>query len=387
MSIDMDLSMRYVETEGEACGLNGDLIEGGLSMEGTKPKGRGWYRYPEEVREAIIRDYEAGASILMLSEKYDAVWLTVRNILTRAGVPIRRKAGELLKRNTKLFPKDREGILEGYKSGRNSNELAETYGVTQTMISRIVKMAGLTRPNEEAHREHSLDETVFDTVTEESAYWVGFLITDGAIVENEGHSPAVKLGLQESDLGHLYKFRDFLKSGHRIAHKISDEGDKKYPSVHFGVRSGKLTSALAKFGVIPRKSHVAKVVGLEKDRHFWRGVIDGDGCIFLRETPGRLQLILSGSEDLTSQFREYVLSLSPTCGSEVHPDKSIFRLAITGKHAMRAIRELYRDARVALDRKAYIARWLMEDPDYDDAVMEARSALYVPKEVPHGLAP
>lgn len=349
-------------------------------MEGTKPKGRGYYRYSEETRESIIRDYEAGASILMLTEKYGVMWITVKNILKKAGVSIRSKAGEIIKRNTKLFPKDRKDILEGYQSGLNSTDLADAYGVTQTMISRIVKEGGLTRSNGEAHRVYSLDETAFDAVTDESAYWVGFLITDGSIVESEGHAPSVALGLQESDLGHIYKFRDLLKSDHRIIHAISEDNGKSYPSVHLRVRSEKLASSLARFGVVPRKSFTAKVIGLEKDRNFWRGVIDGDGCISIGESPGRLAMILVGSKDLLSQFKEYALSISPSCGADVHPQKSIFRLSLRGKYAMRVIRELYHDARVALDRKAAIARWLMENPDYDDVAMESQSALYAPKE-------
>jgi hypothetical protein len=33
------------------------------------------------------------------------------------------------------------------------------------------------------------------------------------------------------------------------------------------------------FGVIPKKRLVAKVIGLEGNRHFWRGVLDRDGWL------------------------------------------------------------------------------------------------------------
>ena len=43
--------------------------------------------------------------------------------------------------------------------------------------------------------------------------------------------------------------------------------------------SKKIADILAMFGVIPKKSLVAKVIGLEGNRHFWCGVLDRDGWL------------------------------------------------------------------------------------------------------------
>jgi hypothetical protein len=121
--------------------------------------------------------------------------------------------------------------------------------------------------------KYTLDDTAFDTVTEESAYWSGFLMSDGNISYGKTGNARIALALAKVDYSHLEKFRDFLKCTNPIGQK-----KKKYLGtivIQYYLRftSKHIAEILIAHGIIPRKSLVARVIGLDNDRHFWRGVI------------------------------------------------------------------------------------------------------------------
>jgi len=59
--------------------------------------------------------------------------------------------------------------------------------------------------------KYTLDETVFDNITEKSAYWSGFLMSDGNISYGKTGNARIALTLAKVDYSHLVKFSDFLK--------------------------------------------------------------------------------------------------------------------------------------------------------------------------------
>jgi len=204
-----------------------------------------------------------------------------------------------------------------------------------------------------------LDETVFDTITEESAYWAGFLMADGSIVSRERWSgnPTVSLVLSARDEDHVIAFRSFLGSGHAIIH-INDFSKRGTPRAfrRLCVSSTHLVNSLARFGVVPRKTFRTKALLLEKNKDFWRGIIDGDGSIgFTRGLP---RLRLAGSKKLLQQFSEYAHAIYKH-NATVRPRRTIFLFGIAGRPALSVITHLYADCAIALPRKLAIAQQIM----------------------------
>lgn len=189
-----------------------------------------------------------------------------------------------------------------------------------------------------------VDESVFDTVTEESAYWIGFLMADGCI-DDSGGSRVVRLELADVDLGHLLKFKEFLKSDSEIRTPKNRSG-----GVRIKVGSNRLAEALSKYGVTPRKTYTAKVIGLEDNRDFWRGAVDGDGSIWFGKK-GYTYIELAGSEDLVRQFGEFVLKRIPVCKAVPMSHGATFVWRTGGRTAEEVVRILYEGCSVALDRK------------------------------------
>jgi len=342
-------------------------------MEGDK-NGRGWYRIPDEKRMAIVDEYRTGASLNELATKHGVTWLSAKNIVVKAGIPIRpNKAGEIIKKGMKLPPTIQQDILTKYSAGASSNALADEYKVSQTIISRIIRRAGITRPLVIAHREYALDELVFDTLTNEGAYWIGMLMTDGSVLNSEGHSPAVSITLQERDRGHLEKFAKFLKTD-RMPIEVGSSGNtahlaNKYFRLQF--RSKKIADTLAKYGIVSNKLYRTAAGELKENRHFWRGVIDGDGGIYFKD---RVQLYLSGTKELLEEFRAYSLKISPGSEANARPagNSKAFQFHLNYSHAKQMIAHLYADASIYLDRKMEIAKAVMSGQGLETEVISCK---------------
>lgn len=192
------------------------------------------------------------------------------------------------------------------------------------------------------YNEHS-----FDVITEESAYWLGFLMADGCVsVRVRQQMPT--LSLEIKDLDHLEKFKKFMDSKHKIGHR------RNVYSLHFRARG--IKDRLATFGIVPNKSLNAKVIGLQNNRHFWRGIIDGDGCIGTYKAG--LTLVMNGSKDLCDQFYNFVMIICPNIKATVRKmtDGNLYVLQTAGKIAKELIRFLYADSSIYLDRKFELAK-------------------------------
>lgn len=115
----------------------------------------------------------------------------------------------------------------------------------------------------------------FNALTPESAYWVGFLMADGYINRCKKGAPDVALCLSIKDKEHVYKFKGFLHSDRAVSFSKG-----RYPTAIFSVSSESLVTRLEQLGVTTHKTFTARVdEKLADNPHFWRGLIDGDGCL------------------------------------------------------------------------------------------------------------
>ena len=202
-------------------------------------------------------------------------------------------------------------------------------------------------------------KNLFDGENPISNYWVGFIMGDGCIhYPKRGGSPSVSITLSMVDLQHLYKFRDFLCSDN----KVSISKNKKYCA--FRIHNKDICESLYKFGVVPQKSKTAKIINLNNNIDFWRGVIDADGCISVGTKNTRAVLLLVGSFELLSQFREFLILNGITTHAKVGKHKSIYQIGMSGKNAVESIELLYKDAVTYLDRKKEYADFILNNKSF-----------------------
>ena len=207
---------------------------------------------------------------------------------------------------------------------------------------------------------HTMDETVFDTITEPSAYWIGDLMADGNVNTGRTGNPRISLTIGARDREHLVKFRKFLNCSNPILIKISKVRGKVRKQYTLRFSSKRIAENLIGFGVTARKSLTVKVIGLQDNRHFWRGVVDGDGHIKNRDGKDGDRVVVLGSHDLMCQFITFIENNIPNASTRLIADHKIFRLILYSYTARKIVRLLYENCVVALDRKLEQARRMID---------------------------
>lgn len=252
----------------------------------------------------------------------------------------------MVKYNAVLSQERREEVARRYVAGENVYRLSEEYGITRAAIRGNARRRGTIFPDRTSRR-YSVNQAAFDELTPETSYWIGFLMADGNVSET-----LVQLRLAEKDAPHIERFRSFLGSNHPIHTQRPTPGGYGIGtgSRILTIHSRRLVTALAMYGVIPRKSLIGKSLGLENDRDFWRGVIDGDGGLYLRNG-GRRQLFLCGGRPILEQFQDFLRTIIPGVAATISRNNTILSCRIYNRNADAAVRHIYYDGCVALGRR------------------------------------
>jgi hypothetical protein len=207
--------------------------------------------------------------------------------------------------------------------------------------------------------KYTLNHHFFDVIdTEEKAYWLGFITADGCIHVGADGKRRVSVQLADYDANHLQKMaRDFGSDQPVRCYSKRSEAVIVFSSLP-------LVRSLDLLGVGPRKSGVVKpwdgpAVLL---RHYWRGMVDGDGTICPCRTRNKWTVGLCGSVHCVVGFANWARVVT---GSKAVPQQRpnsqlCWSWQVTGTWApQRLVDELYSNATVFLDRKMELANHLM----------------------------
>jgi hypothetical protein len=188
---------------------------------------------------------------------------------------------------------------------------------------------------------HVMDDNVFDTITESSAYWVGCLMADGCVYVGKRGNPRIELTLAKTDLSHLVKFKGFLKCTNPILPKIVKLDGKKILQYSLRFSSKKIAGILMRHGVTPRKSLTARVIGLGYNRDFWRGVMDGDGSIRNKDGIDGDRITIAGSHLLMYQLKQFITHNVPASVIKIKKEGNFSRLFVYSYTARKLAEVLY----------------------------------------------
>jgi len=207
-------------------------------------------------------------------------------------------------------------IKSKYNEGLSQTKIGELMKCSQKLISHLMKEYNIPiRTDREQALKSICNEDFFEIInTEEKAYWLGFMYADGYILNKRKHSGySVGITLTASDISHIEKFKNSLKSTANIS-TYETKGDfNSKPYCRILIASNKLSNDLIKQGCVTKKSNVLlfpkeNQVPQYLIHHFVRGYIDGDGSISYYCKPNNkinIGLGLVGTKELIDGIKSF----------------------------------------------------------------------------------
>ena len=319
-----------------------------------------------EILDLYKADWSQDQIAAHLGKTQAGVWA----VLHRSGVRMRKPGERAPALSHKGPPRKLDAEQETmaatlYAAGQTQTQIGAATGAHQMTISRNLRRMGVKiRSNSEARTTCSLRRDAFDILTPDAAYWCGFIFTDGTVITRPaGQGDIVGVHISAGDRGHLVKLRDFLGSTHAItsapAQLMSVHNGRTYmarPTCALTVSSQQLADRLRSLGRYEGPISPELAASLD----FWRGAVDGDGSLGLyrnsyKPPPAvypRVELV--GASRLLDVFLAFLASHGMAGRMTVRPRKNhnIHVVATTGRPVPPIVDLLYRDAVVALGRKA-----------------------------------
>ena len=186
-----------------------------------------------------------------------------------------------------------QNVVQEFNEGKYCKELAKKYQVDEHSIYKILDKAGIKR---QTGYHSKCNEAYFSVIDNpHKAYLLGFITADGAVV-NE----VLSIEVHQDDVDVL----NFAKA--QINPEATLTPTRDCFKVTFGAKA--LCRDLAKFGIVQNKSKLLKEVPVKLiPKHllpfYFRGLIDGDGCI---HKDGRIS-IYSGSYNFIQSVQDVMI--------------------------------------------------------------------------------
>lgn len=281
---------------------------------------------------------------------------------------ITRKAKELgiYKKKEPVLNKEQEQEVIAQYLTASASTLAKKYNVSDSKISQVWMQAGLRGKQ---NRTYYLNEHYFDDITtDEQAYWLGFIASDGCIHSfKDNRQDTLSFSLQTQDFNHLEKFKKALNTDKPLFYGMHGE-QRQYTQVTLQISSNILCNALQKYGITYNKTYDVQWPNIHNELlpAYIRGYFDGDGTIRKHFKPNELYKVgigIVGFENNMMNFQNYLKSqnIESSLIYDNRPNKytrqDFCQLILTNKTNKYAfLRLIYNNATVYLDRKYVLAQ-------------------------------
>lgn len=251
--------------------------------------------------------------------------------------------------------KIRKFVVEEYLNGKSLNIISKEnnfpYNTIRTiLIEEKIKM----RNYKECQKKYFANENFFENIdTEDKAYWLGFFCADGYINnKNKNRSYKIGISLNNKDINHLEKFKKSIEfTGNIKTYKSSGYSENDYSRIL--ITSDKLALDLINKGIDSNKTKnltypSQDIVPLYLQKHFIRGLIDGDGSIIICKD-NNYKISFTGTYSICQGILNN-FNLKNKVYS--YKNKNCFYITIGGNiQVVNILDDIYNNATIYLDRK------------------------------------
>ena len=251
-------------------------------------------------------------------------------------------------------------ILSLYDSGLTANKISILLGCDRRTIDRKILSLGIKRPHRINNKCFELNEEYFKIInTGESAYWFGFLLADASIPRRPGgKSMQVLLGIK--DKPHLESLLVAISANNPI--KIGFRNNKQNAALN--IHSTRFCDFMLAMGWREFKERgIWPSIRPDLERHFVRGLIDGDGWVsIVKKKYPEIGLCSDHKTVLLESQRVLGIHANILLSRSKKSKKNIYKWRKVGRDCVRMHSVLYNNATCFLPRKkeyleSIIASW------------------------------
>lgn len=236
-------------------------------------------------------------------------------------------------------------FLEYFRNGYKYDDISEKLNISKSSISNYVKEHKLVHPS----KVNTINENVFETFTEDSIYWLGYLWADGYIQNTDKNHT---IDLETIDKEHAEKFSKFLGIS-----KVSIRNRNNSITYRVNGSSRKIVNRLYSIGFnIKDKRTQFPNIPDEYKLVFLRGYFDGDGHI-------RIKNEMFEAIDISGriEFMDVIYNMFPYFVREDFHDRHSKRIYSNKELGIQFLKDIYKNANIYLERKYKCALLFCEE--------------------------
>ncbi len=232
----------------------------------------------------------------------------------------------------------------------SDQEIANKLEVNRDTVFRYRKKFSIPTPIHRGRRingrKFTINHDFFSEInTEERAYILGFISADGCLAKTGND---IRIEVQPKDIDILESIKQCLGSDAPIVEEVRDTGFvKQWHSIKFRVHSATMHADLCRLGVTPTKTFTLlypTAIPVYLERHYIRGLIDGDGSVFNRK------FCLCGTASILAGTQQTILR-ETGCNLNIRIDKNGFHIMWGFRKHRNAIMWIYGNSTIYLKRK------------------------------------
>ena len=253
-------------------------------------------------------------------------------------------------KKSKLTLTQKQQICKQYIKGESCESISRKFNVWCGTVVRVLKRNNIQRRD---HRtscsRYKFNHAFFSKIdTEAKAYFIGFILADGCVRRD-----CLTIQLHQQDTHILEYFISCIEGDNKLYFSKQRNGDE-HPVLKLS--SQQMITDLRQHGIVENKTYnltALPVIPDHLERHFWRGVMDGDGCVYLSKDKKQFQaFICNYLKRPIDAFESFLHSNNiKTRGIVKYP--SVYNLTLNNKFAIKFLNLIYTDSdpKLCLKRK------------------------------------